>query len=291
LRPARAYLAKRFPFVPRVVPVLFGYLCCYLLYGHASGVQAYGWPTFAGAASGVLLVLVRRIADDLEDVDSDIESGRLRFADGGRRYRRGLRLGGLAAAAAAVGLGAICGPALLLATALLAAWIPLSAAIRNRLRGRSRALFHLLNESGPALGLLYPYLVWHQVTGASLPAIAVISLAGLLWTCYELWNFTRKLGSTERWPPWAISLNRARVLVLAYLALAAGFGLLVAFGFDLGPGYAIYAAVLPAAFAASVLRWWRRLPAGGPDGVRAAWAGAPFGAAVEVGLLIALLGS
>lgn len=289
LRAIRTYLSRRFPVLPQVVPVLVGYLCCYLLYGQAFGAQLLGWPTVVGGVSGVLLALVRRIADDLEDLGGDIRSGRLSFADGGRGYRRGLVLGGVAATATVAALNATCSPRLLLVSLGLAAWIPVAIAARSRIRKHSRALFYLINESCPALGLLYPYFVWHEVSGATLPPLAVLAVAGLFWVSYEFWNFTRKAGTTEGWPPWTMTLERAREWVLAYLGLAAAFGVLVARYFDLGAGYLAYAVALPLAFATVALRWWVRPPTRDPGRTPPAWGGATFGIAVQAGLLVALL--
>jgi hypothetical protein len=287
LRAIRTYVSRRFPVLPQVVPLLVGYLCCYLLYGQAFGAQVLGWPTVVGGVSGVLLALVRRIADDLEDLDRDIRSGRLSFADGGRRYQRGLVLGGVTATAGVAVLNATCSPRLLLISVGLAVWIPVATVVRNRTLKHSRALFYLINESCPALGLLYPYFVWHEVTGATLPPMAVLAVGGLFWVSYEFWNFTRKAGEAEGWPPWRMTLERAREWVLAYLGLAAAFGVLVAHYFDLGTGYLVYAVALPLAFATVVLCRW---PSARDTGRRRpAWAGLPLGIAVQAGLLVALL--
>ena len=289
LRAIHTYVSRRFPVLPQVVPVLVGYVCCYLLYGHAFGAQVLGWPAVVGGVSGVLLALVRRIADDVEDLDSDIRSGRLSFADGGRRYRRGLVVGGVAATATVAALNATCSPQLLLISVGLAAWIPVAMVARSRILKHSRALFYLITESCPALGLLYPYFVWHEVSGGTLPPMAVLAVAGLFWVSYEFWNFTRKAGATEGWPPWTMTLEQARGWVLAYLGLGAAFGVLVARYFDLGAGYLVYAVALPLAFAAVALRWWARMPAQDPGRTPPAWRGATFGIAVQAGLLVALL--
>lgn len=291
----RSYVSQRFP-PAQAGTVLSGYVCCYLLYGQVHGAQAFGWATVVGAVSAVLLSAVRRLVDDIEDLPRDISSGRFSFPDGGRARMRGLVFGVLALTAAAGALNATCGLRLLLVSVGVALWVPLATVVKHLVARRAesprsvRLQLFVVNETCPAVGLLYPYAVWQQVSGDAIPAMAVISVTGLFWTAFQFWNFTRKVG-TESWPPWFLTKGETRVALVALLALAAAFSALLTHYARLPVGYAVYALLLSAAFAIAVLRWWARLPSGGnvPEG--AAWSGIPFAAGVQAGVLLALLAS
>jgi hypothetical protein len=290
----RSYLSERFPIVSQGGTLLSGYACCYLLYGQAHGNQVFGWATVVGGVTAVLLALVRRIVDDVEDLPRDIVSGRFSFADGGRRRLRGLVRGAIAVTALVAALNLTCSLSLLAVSVGIAAWFPLATAIKHtvaRLSGAPRAprvpLF-IVNETCPAVGLLYPYAVWHEVAGESLPTMAVVAIVGLFWTTYQFWNFTRKVGA-EDWTPWFMTLDETRSSLLVLLALAAAFSLLLAHYANLPFGYSLYGLAISAIFAAIVLRWWSRLPTRDPDRVGASWGGFPFPIAVEVGVLVAVL--
>ena len=290
LQAIRSYLSERFPIVSQGGAVLSGYFCCYFLYGQAAGHQAFGWPIVVGAVSGVLLALVRRLVDDIEDFRGDVRSGRLSFADGGRRHLRGLVLAAVAITALVGLLNATCSLGLMMLSIGLAIWFPVATVTRNVIARSSRALFFVINESCPALGLLYPYAAWHEVSGHSLPAMAVVAIGGLFWTTYEFWNFTRKVGA-EGWPPWGLTLRETRSVLVGFLMLAAGFSVLVAHYAKLPFGYLLYGLLASTVFATVLLRWWSKLPSEEPHRVGASWGGLPFAVTVEVGILIALLGS
>lgn len=290
-----SYVSQRFP-PSQVGTVLSGYVCCYLLYGQVHGGQVFGWPTVVGAVSAVLLSAVRRLVDDVEDLRKDMSTGRFSFPDGGRAHLRGLVLGAVALTAAAGALNATCGLGLLLISVGVALWVPLATVIKHLVARpassprSARLQLFVVNETCPAVGLLYPYAVWHQVSGDALPAMAVVSVIGLFWTTYQFWNFTRKVG-TESWPPWFLTMAETRVALIVLLATAAAFSALLARYAHLPVGYALYGLLLSAAFAVAVLRWWARLPSREDVRVGAAWGGIPFAIGVQAGVLLALLAS
>jgi len=284
----RAYLSQRFPIVSLGGPLLSGYACCYLLFGQVHGHNAVSWATLVGGLTVVLLALVRRIVDDIEDLPEDIRTGRLAVAEGGRRYRRGLILGGIAATAVVGVLNATCSPGLLAASVGLAAWIPMAVALRNKIA--SRTLKFVVIEICPAAVLLYGYAVWAEATHDSLEAIAVLAVVGLFWTTYQFWNFTRKIGAGG-WPPWRLTFQEAKPALIVLLILAASFSVLIAHQANLRVGYSLYGLTLSMLFVVIILRWWSRLPAREPERIRASWGGMPFAVAVEAGVLLGVLAS
>lgn len=285
----RIYLSERFP-VSQAGAVLSAYACCYLLYGQAHGHQVFRWATVVGGMTVVLLALVRRIIDDVNDLREDIQTGRFSFADDGRRYSRGLILGGMTATALAGVLNATCSLGLLGASVGVAAWFLVTMVIVERARvAKSHTLQYIVGETCSAVFLLYSYAVWTEAVGGSLPTLAVIVIVGLFWTTFQFWSFTRKMGTGD-WAPWGLTVSEIRPTLIAFLTIAAAFSVLIANYAHLSVGYSIYGLVLSGLFVVLVLRWWSRLPAGGePQRIGASWAGLPFGVAVEAGVLIAVL--
>jgi hypothetical protein len=274
LRAVRTYFSTRFPIGSQGVTVLFGYIVGYLLYGQAYGHQVFGWPTVVGAISGVLLALVRRIVDDIEDLRKDVASGMV--------------AGALTATAAVAILNATCSLELLAISVGLACWFPVATVTRNLIARNRRWLFFIINESCPAIGLIYPYVIWHEVSGATVPAPAVLALGALSWVSYEFWAFTRKVGAEEGWPPWGLSLTGTRTVLLIYVTLTALLSLPVAHYFHLTAAYVVYAFALALVYATVLVRWWRALPAVAPERTKSSWGGVRFAVFVQVGLLIAL---
>ncbi len=262
-----------------------------MLYGQTHGQQVFSWATVVGGMTIVLLALVRRIVDDVEDLPEDILNGRASFVDGDRRHVRGLVLGGLAAATLAGVLNATCSPNLLAVSVGIAAWFPLAMMIKDKaMVARSGPMMFIIVESCPAAVLFYGYVVWSETAGDNLPPIAVVAIVGLFWTTYQFWNFTRKIG-IDGGPPWRLTLHETRPVLIALLALAASFNVLVSHYADLHVGYLLYGLTLSLAFGTIILRWWSRLPAQEPERIGASWGGLPFPVAVEAGVLIGVLAS
>lgn len=282
-----AYLRERFP-VSQAGAVVSAYACCYLLYGQIDGHQAVHWPTLIGAMTIVLLALVRRIVDDVDDLREDLQAGHFSAVDGGRARLRGLGIGALIAITLAGALNATCSPALLGMSVGIGAWFAIATALRGTAENHSRALEYVIVETCPAVLLIYSYAVWVEATHSSLPGMAVIAIVGLFWTTFQFWSFTRKIGRAE-WGPWGLDANGARPVLVLFLLLTAIFNALITHYAHLSVGYLLYGLALPGFFIALVLRRWSQLPAQDLRRVGAAWAGMPFGVAVEVGVLIAVL--
>lgn len=283
----RAYLTERFPILSQGITVLSSYVCSYLLFGQAYGHQVFQWATVVGGLSAVLLALVRRITDDVEDLRDDVSTGRASFADGGRRHLRGLVAGAVVATLLLGALNATCSVGLLAVGVGVAVWFPVATVIKH-LVFRSRTLRFIVNETCPAAVLVYYYAVWREVAGAGLPTITVVAIIGLFWTTYQFWNFTRKVGA-EGWPPWELTMRETRPALIVLLALAAAFSVLIAHYAHLHLGYLLYGLVLSLTFAVLILRWWAQLPTREPQRETARWGGLPFGIAVEVGVLVGVL--
>jgi hypothetical protein len=289
LRAIRTYLTERFPIFTQGGTVLSAYVCCYLLYGRAHGHQVFGWATIVGGISTVLLTLVRRIIDDIEDLRKDILTGRIASADGGRRHWRSLAIGAVAVTALVGALNVTCSVGLLAISIGIAAWFPLATLLKHtRAAQSSGILFYIINETCPIVGLVYPYAIWQEVSGHRLPAIAVLATIGLFWTTWEFWMFTRKVG-VEGWPPWQLTMTGTRNALIVFLAVEAAFSALIDRYDSLPVGYMFYGLGLSVVFAAIILRWWSRLPDLEPNRVRALWSGLPFAVAVEAGALAAVL--
>jgi hypothetical protein len=287
----RRYLTERFPIASQGGTVLSGYVCAYLLYGQAHGHQAFAWATVVGGLSAVLLTLVRRLVDDIEDLRNDILRGRVPSAEAGRRYLRGLIVGAVSATALVATLNASCSVGLLAASVVVAVWFPLATVMKHTpLAQSSRIVYYVVNETCPVAGLLYSYAVWHDVSGATLPTGAVVAVVGLFWTIWQFWIFTRKVG-LEGWPPWWLTMDGTRNALMVFLGLAGAFSVLIYHYANLPLGYLVYGVGVCAVFAAMILRWWSRLPAREPNRVRASWSGLPFAIAVEIGVLVGVLTS
>jgi len=282
----QTYLSERFP-VSHAGAVLSGYMCCYLLYGQAHGHQVFQWETVVGGVTVVLLALFLRMVDDIEDLREDIRTGRFSFGDGGRSHLRGLILGGGATMALAAVLNATCSLGMLAASVGVAVWCPAVLVIKKTAAAKS--LQYFVVETGPAVFLLYSYVVWTEASDGSVPLMAVVAIVGLFWTAFQFWSFTRKLG-TENWSPWGLSVSETRSALIGLLALAALCSVLIAHYAHLTLGYSLYGLALSAVFISLVLRWWSsQLPAPEPDRVGAPWAGLPFALAVTGGVLAAVL--
>jgi hypothetical protein len=100
-----------------------------------------------------------------------------------------------------------------------------------------------------------------------------------MWTGYEFWKFSRKVGTTAL-QPYHLSARGVRVALNALLILALGINVSLSRLAGMSQTYSIYAATLP-------LVWLVWLNASRPG--RPRWAGTRFIVAVEFGLLAGLL--
>lgn len=291
--PARDYLRDRFHPGAHGGPVLSAYVCCYLLFGVAQDRHVFGAVALVGGATFVLLFLLRRLTDDIEDLGDDLAARGLSLAgEEGRRRLGGLVSGWAAVAALIVVVNGPAGPTLLAAAGGVAAWFPVATVIK-RAGARSRLFRFVVNETCPAAILGYGYVAWREAGGDALGALVVGSIVALFWTVYQFWNFTRKLGG-RGWPPWELTLAGTRRSLLALLGLSLACSVVIALDSGMPAAYLAYGVLMPVAFGAWILRWWSALPASAaqlPQGLSAPWAGVPFAVAVELGVLLGVLGA
>ena len=198
-------------------------------------------------------------------------------------------LGGLATTVLAGLLNATCSLGLLAVSVGVAAWFIMVMLIRGKgVVAKSRGLLYIVVETCPAGILLYSYAVWVTISGRSVPTLGVIAIIGLFWTTFQFWSFTRKMG-TETWAPWGLGVSETRSALIAFLALATAFSILIYHYARLPVGYLLYALALSGVFLALILQRWSQLPANDPKRVGALWAGLPFAVSIEGGVLIAVL--
>jgi hypothetical protein len=290
-RSGRAYLSERFQPGAQGGPVLCAYVCCYLLYGEALGRHVFGWPAIVGGLTFVLLFLLRRLTDDIEDLRDDLAARGLSLAEHeGHGRLVGLLSGWAVVAVLILFVNALATPKLIAVAAAVAVWFPVATVIK-RTGARSRLFRFVINETCPAAILAYAFVAWLQAGGQALPAIVVAAIAALFWTVYQFWNFTRKVGGPG-WPPWELSLAGTRRSLLAFLALSAACSAVIALRTDMPDAYLAYGVAMPVAFAAWMLRWWSALPAATqpiPPGLQAPWGGVTFALAVTLGVLFGVL--
>jgi hypothetical protein len=280
-------LSRRFPVVSQGGAVVSSYVCCYLIYGRIHGVQIFRPATVVGGMTVVLLALVRRLIDDIDDVHDDTCTDVVLKPREVGIYRRRLVLFaiaiassiGIVNAACNFGLGAISiGTTMSFAMAVLIA----------RRAQTCRIVKFAAAETCTVLMLVYSYAVWRSVTGAALPVDAVIATVGLFWTAYQFWGLTRKVGATEGWPAWDMTPMGTRRALTILLSGTAIFGVRVAQDAQLSIGYYIYSLALPTVFLVMMLLLWPQTTDRQARNIRALWAGLPLAVAVEIGLLIAV---
>jgi hypothetical protein len=289
-RPARSviwYLTERFPLFTQGGAVLSAYVCAYLLYGRIAGGLQFGSAAVVGGATFVLLFLVRRIVDDVEDLRDDLAARGLSLDGDGRRQLNGLLAGALTVAAAVAALNAWWTD-LLLASVGVLAWFPVATVLKRTLTANRLVRFGI-NETCPLAILVYAYIAWSQV-GGRLSTAAVVSTVVLFWSSYCVWNFTRKLG-TVGWTPWDMTLPRLRWALFGFVLLCAGASGAVQIHADLTAAYLAYTTLLVTGFVAWMSLDWPKIvsAAHAARDIAPPWRGLLFPAGVQLGVLFALL--
>ncbi|MEU9186126.1 hypothetical protein AB0D14_16565 [Streptomyces sp. NPDC048484] len=279
------YLAARFPPRTHGIAVLATFVCAYALYCRAGGGGG-GWTAPVGAVSFVLLFLQMRLIDDLDDCASDAQGGSV---DEVRRRRRAL-LWALASVVAAVCALNAPWPAACALAVVAVALTALTPFVLRRFLISRRYLLGIAYEIGPAIVLLYVYAFWTETSGRTLPLGAVVTATVLLWTGYEFWKFSRKIGLAE-FQPYGLSWGGATVTLRVLLAAAAAAAVLLAVLTRVSPVLPLYTCVLCAAFAL----WIAREPAPADPGRYAPvnprvplprWRGLPFVALLQAGIVL-----
>ncbi|MGF6873759.1 hypothetical protein [Paraburkholderia sp. MM5477-R1] len=270
----------RLPLAADAVPIAGAFVCSLLLYGRIAGVAIEpGWRLLAGLASFFLLFVQLRLIDDLDDLERDYPTGHALSA------RRARLIASLAASAILlVALNAGMGHA---RTAAAAATALAFAApfVFKRLLPTNALLCLPVFEGAPFAIFIYGFFLWRDVAGRELSFYVVVCVAGSMWTGYEFWKFSRKVGTTAL-QPYLLSARAIRVALNALLILALGINVSLSRLASLSQTYAIYAATLPLVWLVWLNASWPG-PASRPG--RPRWAGTRFIVAVELGLLAGLL--
>ncbi|MGF6367855.1 hypothetical protein OKW40_000605 [Paraburkholderia sp. RAU6.4a] len=269
----------RLPLAADAVPIAGAFVCSLLLYGRIAGVAIEpGWRLLAGLASFFLLFVQLRLIDDLDDLERDYPTGHALSA------RRARLIASLAASAILlVALNAGMGHA---RTAAAAATALAFAApfVFKRLLPTHPLLCLPVFEGAPFAIFMYGFFLWREVAGRELSFYVVVCVAGSMWTGYEFWKFSRKVGTTAL-QPYLLPARAIRVALNALLILALGINVSLSRLASLSQTYSIYVATLPLVWLVWLNASWPG-PASRPG--RPRWAGTRFIVAVELGLLAGL---
>jgi hypothetical protein len=277
----------RVPLVRQAVPIAGAFLCSYLLYGRIAGDSATpGWNLLGGIVTLLALFAQLRLVDDLDDLERDHPAGQCSPA---RRSALRIRLiAGIVACMTLIVILNFTRWHALIAAAIATALTFAGPFGLKRLFPRALALGSVVFEGAPFLIFAYCYFFWRDAGGAALPFVAAASVAGLFWTGYEFWKFSRKV-HTAAMQPYFLSPRGIRASLNAYLVLALATNLALARFAGLSDAYTAYAAALPLAWLAWLNASWPTA-ASEPGGIRRPlWAGMTFVGALELGLLVELL--
>ncbi|EEA04246.1 hypothetical protein BH160DRAFT_0419 [Burkholderia sp. H160] len=274
----------RMPLASEAVPIAGAFVCSLLLYARIAGVALEpGWRVLAGLASFFLLFVQLRLIDDLDDLERDYPAGHALLAR--RETRRTRLVGGLAASAILlVALNIGMGHARTAAGAATALAFAAPFAFKRLFSTRPLLCLPAF-EGAPFAIFTYGYFLWRDMTGRELSFDVVLCVAGLMWTGYEFWKFSRKVGTTAL-QPYHLPAHGIRAALNALLILALGINVALVRLAGLSQTYSIYAAVLPLVWLVWLNASW---PGPASRRGRPRWAGTRFIVAVELGLLAALL--
>lgn len=274
----------RMPLAAEAVPIAGAFVCSLLLYGRIAGVAIEpGWRLLAGLASFFLLFVQLRLIDDLDDLERDCPAGHALLA---RRAARRTRLVASLAASAIllVALNTSMGHARTAAAAATALAFAAPFVFKRLLPTHPLPCLPVF-EGAPFAIFMYGFFLWRDVAGRELSFYVVVCVAGSMWTGYEFWKFSRKVG-TNALQPYLLSARAIRVALNALLILALGINVSLSRLASLSQTYSIYAATLPLVWLVWLNASWPG-PASRPG--RPRWAGTRFIVAVELGLLAGLL--
>ncbi|MGF6637708.1 hypothetical protein OKW38_001286 [Paraburkholderia sp. MM5496-R1] len=274
----------RMPLATEAVPIAGAFVCSLLLYGRIAGVAIEpGWRLLAGLASFFLLFVQLRLIDDLDDLERDYPAGHALLA---RREARRTRLVASLAASAILLVALNTGMGHARTAAAAATALAFAAPfVFKRLLPTHPLLCLPFFEGAPFAIFMYGFFLWRDVAGRELSFYVVVCVAGSMWTGYEFWKFSRKVGTTAL-QPYLLSARAIRVALNALLILALGINVSLSRLASLSQTYSIYAATLPLVWLVWLNASWPG-PASRPG--RPRWAGTRFIVAVELGLLAGLL--
>jgi hypothetical protein len=275
---------SRMPLASQAVPIAGAFVCSLLLYRRIAGVDVEpGWRWLSGLASLFLLFVQLRLVDDLDDLDRDYPAGHP--LSGRRAVLRARIVASLAACAILLAA---------LNNGMWHAWTAAAAAtalafaapfVFKRLLPTRPVLCSPAFEGAPFAIFVYCYFFWRDMGNNELSFFVAACVAGLMWTGYEFWKFSRKAG-TAALQPYHLSPRGIRVALNALLVLALGMNVSLSSLAGLSRGYSIYAVTLPLAWLVWVNATW---PSPARKAGRPRWAGIRFVVALELGLLAELL--
>jgi hypothetical protein len=204
------YATRRFHILLNAPAITLLFLCPYAIYSQV-GRDATVSPAGAavGAASYLLLFLQLRVADDLEDYDSDQRTDAPVATS-----RAGLWT--LLAAAAALAAGLNLGSPPAAATVLAAAATIAGPVALKRKTTAPGWVVAACYEASPLLLSVYPYVAWRSTHAQGAGPRLVVSGTGLVWALYEYWKFSR---SSDRGHarPHGLSATAVRLITLGLL--------------------------------------------------------------------------
>lgn len=230
-----------------------------------------------------MLFVQLRLIDDLDDLERDYPAGHALSA---RREARRTRL--VASIAASMILLVALNTGMGHARTAAAAATALAFAapfVFKRLLPTHPLLCLPVFEGAPFAIFMYGFFLWRDVAGRELSFYVVVCVAGSMWTGYEFWKFSRKVGTTAL-QPYLLSARAIRVALNALLILALGINVSLSRLASLSQTYSIYAATLPLVWLVWLNASW---PGPASRQGRPRWAGTRFIVAVELGLLAGLL--
>ncbi|HEX3382654.1 MAG TPA: hypothetical protein VHU21_23055 [Paraburkholderia sp.] len=274
----------RLPLASEALPIAGAFVCSLLLYGRIAGVALEpGWRVLAGLASFFVLFVQLRLIDDLDDLERDYPAGHALAA---RRAALRARLVASLAACAILLVALNTGMRHAWTAAAAATALAFAAPFVIRRLIATRPLLCLPAFEGAPFGIFtYGYFFWRDMAGRELSFFVVMCVAGSMWTGYEFWKFSRKVGTTAP-QPYQLSARGIRVALNVFLILALGINVSLSRLADLSQTNSIYAAALPLVW----LVWLNaRWPGAASRPGRPRWAGTRFVLAVEFGLLAELL--
>ncbi|MEX3900316.1 hypothetical protein [Paraburkholderia sp. BR10954] len=274
----------RLPLAAEALPIAGAFVCSLVLYGRIADVAVEpGWRVLAGLVSFLLLFVQLRLIDDLDDLERDHPTGHALLA---RREARRTRLVASLATCALLLVALNTGMRHASTAAAAATALAFAAPfVFKRLLPSCPLLCFPAFEGAPFAVFIYGYFWWRDMAGRELSFYAVTCVAGSMWTGYEFWKFSRKVGTTAL-QPYHLSAREIRVTLNLLLMLALGINVSLSRLAGLSQTYSIYAATLPLVWLVWLNASWPG-PASRPG--RPRWAGTRFIVAVELGLLAEVL--
>ena len=240
------YLFERIPPHTQGIALVGAYVCSWLWYRRFAGGEAAAVRP-SEVAAFVLMFLLLRLVDDLDDVSADYPDD----AEAARSRYRNLALGYVAACAVFVVLEFSNARSL----GLLAAFVVLSiltpTLLKRWMRPRRMLLF-VGYEGMPLLATALPWAQWRAVAGGRVSLVTAAAVTVMFWGCYEVWKFARR-PAVVGYAPYRLAWPQRRRLLLAMLISDVGLGIALIVASGAGVGFGLALAGVGAIFSAWIL--------------------------------------